>query len=274
MNKNITKVLVLATAIYTSNCVAASIEKASMFTNYGLKKEAKLELINIIYSKSSDKDKAEAYYLLGAMAFDENNITIALKSWESLSKKYPASQQAKLISDRVGELAEIDGEAAKESIDNAVALSYLRHGDFWSRGKDSTFTIDSSWMPNVESAMKWYDKVIKEFPNTAASKVAYQDKLLTMLGWKERGKYGDAHGIKNDFGKYMPLLLNTFKAFEAEHPKASTLQAFRYQIAQAYWAKKDWRNTREWLNQIIELAGEKDSFYKDTAQRRLKKVEY
>ena len=72
----------------------------------------------------------------------------------------------------------------------------------------------------------------------------------------------------------MPLLLETFTAFEKEHPNASTLQAFRYQVAQAYWSQKDFAKTKEWLNKIITVAGEGDSFYKDTAQRRLKKVEY
>ncbi|MDF1577886.1 MAG: hypothetical protein P1P81_05510, partial [Desulfobulbales bacterium] len=76
------------------------------------------------------------------------------------------------------------------------------------------------------------------------------------------------------FDKYMPLLLETFVAFEKEHPNASTLQAFRYQIAQAYWSNKNWVKTREWLNLIIKESGEGDSFYKDTAQRRLKKVEH
>ena len=73
---------------------------------------------------------------------------------------------------------------------------------------------------------------------------------------------------------YMPRLLQTFEAFEKDHPDASTLQAFRYQIAQAYWEQKNWNSTREWLNKIIDKAGENDSFYRDLAERRLKKVEY
>jgi tetratricopeptide (TPR) repeat protein len=253
---------------------AASIDKAGMLNQHGLAKEAKSELIDVVFSKSADKDKAEAYYLLGSIAFEENNISVALDSWRDLIEKYPSSSQAKIVKDRINELSEIVGESAKETIQNAVALSYLRHGDFWSKGKDKVFSIDSSWIPQIETATKWYDKVITEFPNTTASRIAYQDKIRTILGWEDSGQYGEKHGIQSSFKTYMPLLLETFESFEKEHPNASTLQAFRYQIAQAYWKNKDWTKTREWLNLIIVKSGEGDSFYKDLAERRLNKIEY
>lgn len=253
---------------------AASVEKASMLNQHGLIQEAKSELIDVVFSKSTDSEKAQAYYLLGSIAFDENKVSVALDSWRDLVNKYPSSTQAKTVKDRISELSEIVGESAKESIENAIALSYLRHGDFWSRGKDNNFTIDSSWIPNIETAIKWYDKVITEFPKTTASRVAYQDKLRTILGWEDSGRYGDKHGVKSSFSKYMPQLLETFASFEKDHPTASTIQAFRYQIAQAYWSNKDWVKTRKWLNLIIKESGEGDSFYKDLAERRLNKVEH
>jgi len=162
----------------------------------------------------------------------------------------------------------------EKRLDNSVALSYLKHGDFWSKGKSNIFLIDSSWIPNVETSVKWYDKVIKEFPNSVAANVAYQDKIQTILGWKESGKYGDSHGIKKSFNGYIGLLLNTFESFEKEFPVSSSLQGIRYQIAQVYWNQKDWEKTREWLNTIIKKTGEGDSFYKDLAERRLLKIEY
>lgn len=253
---------------------AASVEKAGMLNQHGLIQEAKSELIDVVFSNSTDSEKAQAYYLLGSIAFDENKVSVALDSWRDLVKKFPNSTQAKTVKDRISELAEIVGESAKESIENAIALSYLRHGDFWSRGKDNKFTIDSSWIPNIETAIKWYDKVIAEFPKTTASRVAYQDKLRTILGWEDSGRYGEKHGIKSSFSKYAPQLLETFASFERDHPTESTIQAFRYQIAQAYWSNKDWAKTREWLNLIIKEAGDGDSFYKDLAERRLNKVEY
>ncbi len=179
-----------------------------------------------------------------------------------------------MVTGRIDELAEIVGESAVESINNVVALSYLRHGDFWSRGRDEKFIIDSSWIPNVEAAIKWYDKVINEFPRSTASRIAYQDKMRTLLGWKGPGRNGGLHGIKDSFNEYMSQLLATFNSFEKEHPNASTLQAFRYQISQAYWRDRRWSKTRKWLDLIIEESGEANSFYKDLAERRLNKIEY
>ena len=253
---------------------AASVEKATMYQQFGLLKEAKIELIDVIYSETDDQHKAEAFYLIGSIAFEENKITAAIDSWTTLVERYPNSKQSILVKDRLGDLSEIFGEISSESIQNAVASSYLRNGDFWSKDKAQIFRIDSSWIPNVESAIKWYDKIIEEFPGTKASLIAYQNKLRTILGWEDSGRYGSSYGIKKSFDDYMPLLLDTFSAFETEHPDASNLQAFRYQIAQAYWSNKKWNKTREWLNLIIEKSDEGDSFYKDLAQRRLLKVEF
>jgi tetratricopeptide (TPR) repeat protein len=260
--------------LFTNYAVAASYEKAVMLNQHGLTKEAKAELIDVLFGKASDQEKARSYYLLGSIDFSENRIAVALDTWRELVKKYPRTPEASLVKDRITELAEIVGDIQQESTKNAVAQSYLRHGDFWSRGKDNKFLIDSSWIPNVETAIKWYDKVINEYPGSIASRLAYEGKMRTLLGWEESGRYGSSFGIKKDFSKFMPLLLDTFKNFEKEHPHASTLQAFRYQIAQAYWGHRDWAKTREWLKIIIEKAGDTDTFYKDLAQRRLQKVEY
>ncbi len=272
-NKNILFAVMFSFSI-SSFGMAASVQKAQMLNDYGLKNEAKKELIDVIFSKAKKSDKSLAYYTLGSIAFDENKINVALESWTILVKKYPKSKKSKLVKNKIQELSEIVGESAKESIKNAVALSYLRHADFWSNGKSNRFTIDSSWIPNVETSIKWYDKTIKEFPGTAASRVAYQDKMRSLLGWKESGRYGSSHGLQKSFSEYMPILINTFEAFIKEHPKASAAQAFRYQIAQAYWREKQWDETKKWLNIIIENAGNSESFYKDTAQRRLLKVEH
>ena len=273
------KLTYIALTILTTSLVGCSVEdssvnKATMLNKHGLTSEAKSELIDVTLKSNSNEEKAKAMYMLGSIAFEENRISVALDSWKELASKYPESKEAIKVKDKIEELSNIVNEYSKESIDNAVASSYLRTADFWSDDKDKIFRIDSSWIPNVETAIKWYDKVIIEFPNSKASKVAYQDKLRTILGWKDIGQYGSSYGIKSSFVKYIPILLETFSAFEKEHPDAPTLQAFRYQIAQAYWNNRDWAKTREWLNIIIDEAGDSDSFYKDLAMRRLNKVEY
>lgn len=235
-----TKIIVVVIAsilIFPIIVKAASIEKAETYRQNGLIADAKKELIDIIFSKD-EKPKPEAYYILGNIAYEEKNISSAIDSWKKLVNKYPKSSQAVLVKDRIKQLAEITGETTKVAIENLVAQSYLSYADFWSEGKDVMFNIDPSWINPVDAAIKWYDKIILEYPKSEASKVAYQGKLKTLLGWKQSGIAN--YGLEGDnFTHYIDLTLSTFAAFEAEHPDASTLQAFRYQIAQVYWKKNN-----------------------------------
>ena len=57
----------------------------------------------------------------------------------------------------------------------------MQNGDFWSNA-NREFIIDSSWMPSVEISIKWYDKVLEEFPNTPSAELAYRRKLFALLG--------------------------------------------------------------------------------------------
>ncbi len=274
MKKSIFLLSILTSLLVGSGSKAGSIEKAILFLENNLANDAKREFIQVITSNKSNDEKAKAYYQLGSLSFEENNIEGALNTWKELLAKYPNSPEAQQVKDNIEELTLIVGETSKESINNAIASSYIKNGDFWSKDKKTIFTIDSSWIPAVESSIRWYDKVINEYPKSIASKVAYKKKLRTILGWKDIGKYGSSYGIREDFKKYIPILLSTFKSFEEDHPSDSSLQAFRYQIAQSYWNNKKWNETRTWLNKIIEKSNEDDTFYKDLAQRRLKKVEY
>lgn len=262
-------ILVTVTAAWGQN-----LERAKLYHEHGLLSEAKVECIQIVTSDNPDNEKATAYYILGLVAFDQKRVGTAMDTWSELSQKYPNSPEAAEVSERLDQLSQIVGETQEEYLDNAIARSYLRHGDFWSRRKSSVFTIDSSWIPNVEASIKWYDKTIEEFPGTAAARVAYEKKMRTLLGWEEPGRYGSKHGIENDPDKYIPILVQAFREYEGEFPESGSLQAFRYQVAQAYWGQKDWDNTRSWLNTIIEQSGDQESFYADLAKRRLQKLEY
>lgn len=268
------KLNTLSLLLLTSTYAFADLEKAIMYKEHGLKEQAKAELIDSLFSTKKTNVKSQVLYELGNIAYEENNVSLALETWRKLVKSYPQSQYAATVKDRISQLAEIVGETSKSTLNNAIAASYLKHADFWSNDKDNRFTIDSSWMPKVEMSLEWYNKVINDYPKSEASSRAYVGKIRTLLGWKESGKYGSSYGIRADYEKYMPQVIATFSSFEEEHPDASTLQAFRYQIAQAYWSKKDWVNTKKWLNYIVDKAGVTDSFYKQAALYRLKKVEY
>jgi tetratricopeptide (TPR) repeat protein len=259
----------------TATLFGQSIDRAALYRQHGLIEDAKRDYIQVLSGRGPQDQKAEALYSLGLIAFDQNRIAVALASWTQLVKEFPSSQQAKEVQDRLKDLSQIIGEQQKETVDNAVAQSYLRHGDFWSRGKDQVFSIDSSFIPNLDAAIKWYDKTVQEFPKSPAARIAYEEKMRAILGWKEPGKYGSSYGIVANPSKYIPILVDTFQAYQADFPESGSLQPFRYQVAQAYWGVKDWSNTRKWLEGIIMNQSKgADSFYVDLANRRLQNLEY
>ena len=260
--------IITIVSLATITSWAQSIERAQLYNDHALHAEAKRECIQIITSDKPDKEKASAYYLLGLIAFDQNRIGTALETWTDLTQKYPQSREASEVSDRIKQLAQFVGETQRESIDSAIVRGYIGHGDFWSRGKDSIFSIDVSWLSKVEAAVKWYDKTIVEFPNTSAARIAYEEKMRTLLGWKEPGRHGRTHGVEENPEIFLPMLVQTFREYAKAFPESGSLQAFRFQIAQAYWRQKAMAESLAWLNEIIEEADGQDSFYADLAKRR------
>ncbi len=253
---------------------AQNVELAKEYYRHNLIDNAKEVFIDTYQSnKTSNADKAEALYWLGQISFDENNYTVAFEDWNQLVKKYPDSEQAVEIQERLSQLKDIIEQVSTSSISSVVARSFIKNGDFWSEAKQR-FTIDPSWLPNVELAIEWYNRVIEEFPGSNAAEIAFQRKMFALLGWEESGRYGSSYGVKNNFNKYMHLVLQTFSEFSNAFPESSYLQGFRYQIAQAYWSEKKWKETKEWLNKIIAASNGEETFYTQTAKARLQKVEW
>jgi tetratricopeptide (TPR) repeat protein len=266
--------LIIINAVFgTVTLFGQSIERAVLYRKHGLLDDAKRDYIQILSSGSPKEQKAEAVYSLGLIAFDQNRISVALASWTQLVKEFPESQQAKEVQDRLKDLSQIIGEQQKETVDNVVAQSYLGHGDFWSRGKGQVFYIDTSYISRLDVAIKWYDKTIKEFPKSPAAKIAYENKMMAILGWIDPGEWGSKHGIRSEPSKYIPILVATFQGYQTEFPESGSLQPFRYQIAQAYWTIKDADNSRKWLQDIVSQGKGGDSFYVDLANRRLETVD-
>jgi tetratricopeptide (TPR) repeat protein len=263
-----TIISVVASFVIVGVVCAQSLERAELFKEHGLADDAKRELILIVTSSSDKAAKAHAYYLLGAVAFEQNHISCALSSWRTVVSKFPDSDEAKEVAGRLKDLGQNAGEIARESLDNAVAEGYIRNGDFWSRGKREVFGIDDDYISEEQAAVKWYDKAISEFPKSAAAKLAYEEKMRCLLGWVEADN-GRRHGLVRNFAECMPELLTAFEGYERDFPDAETLQAFRYQIAQAYWAHGDWESACTWLKLITEKNSGGDSFYVDLAKRRL-----
>jgi tetratricopeptide (TPR) repeat protein len=266
--------ILLPLTLLTSVAFGQSVEIAKDYYQHGLNDKAKDMLITALHSSTSvPASKAKALYLLGQISFDEGHIKVAFADWQSLVKEYPQTAEAKEISGRLAQLNEIVTKMSDANVTSVIARSYLSNGDFWSKG-ERKYIIDSSWMPNVELALEWYDRVIQEFPGTDAAELAYEKKMFALLGSKEPGRDGESYGTKNNFGKYQPQVLATFVSLEGAFPSNSSLQAFRYQIAQTYWEHRDWANTRLWLQKIIDKGNGQPTFYTEAAKARLLRVEY
>ncbi len=251
-----------------------ALEIANDFLRHNFSEKAKEKFLDIYHSpKSTNEEKAEALFLLGQISFEQGNYSVALDDWEILIKKFPTSPQTKEIAQKLSQLRDVITQSSDTSVISVVAKSYLKNGDFWS-GAKNRFDIDSSWLPSVELANFWYDRIIKEFPKSKAAEIAFRRKLFTLLGWKEPGKYGEKYGLKRNFNKYINKVLDTFYQYEKLFPNSSYLQGFRYQIAQAYWMRKDWKNARLWLNKVIQKGKGKTTFYTETAKERLKFLKY
>ena len=259
---------------FTATVSAQNISLAKDFYTHNLNERA-LETFIIIYNTANvnAEEKSEALFYMGQITFDEGRFSVALADWQKLIKDFPTSKRAIEIKDRLIQLKDVFSKSVDENISSSVAQSYINNGDFWA-DDNKIFHIDGSWLPKVELSIDWYDKVIKEFPETYAAELAYSRKLFAINGWEEPGQYGAKYGILSDFKKYIPVLLQTFDSFEAAFPESPFLQGFRYQIAQAYWGKKDWNNTRLWLNKVIEKGEGQPSFYSETAKARLNKIEF
>jgi tetratricopeptide (TPR) repeat protein len=267
---------VVSILCWVNNASAQSYSKAEMLYENGLLSEAQKELIDVVFSASptASADKPKALNLLASIAVEKNNLKAALDAWQRLIRDFSKSPEAVNARARIPVLSTALGQVVEETVNDAAARVYLRSADFWSKERDRIFRIDASWISNVDAAAYWYDKVVVEFPGSVAARVAYEEKMRSLIGWKTPGQYGESHGVLAD-PRYFAQLEETFREYEKAFPNASASQAFRYQIAQAYWGKKDWAKTRKWLNEILQKdAGSMNSFYKDLAERRLKKVEY
>ncbi len=249
---------------------AQSYGKAEMLLDHGLTTEAQKELIDLVFSERNSPDKPKALNLLASIAVDKNNLQAAIDAWGRLIRMYPSSPEAVAAKNKLPLLTSVWGQVSEEMISDATARVLLRNADFWSKGRDKVFLIDASWIDNLEAAVFWYDTVITSYKGTTAARTAYEDKMRTLLGWEnDSGRLG-----KSVPGAPVVILEETFREYEKAFPQAPAQQAFRFQVAQAYWRAKNWIKTKEMLTEIIDKDGGANSFYKDLAERRLKRVEH
>ena len=253
-----------------------------MLKQHGLVDEAKSLFIEIVHSDADDADKATCLYNLGAIAFNEKRLQVAFDTWKNLVEQYPASDEGKVVVERIDYLASEITELSNDIVDDEIARSYLEHAEFWSGNvKSNRWLIDTSKLDNIELACDWYDKVISEFSGTSAAKLAYVEKFKTILAqW--RGKY-KSYGVAESLEKYLRPLLSTYDDFVKAFPNSELIPVLRIQIAQVCWGSSynyqlDDTQRREikaaaktWLSLVIGQ-GDPDSFYTKLAVARLNQI--
>ena len=201
VSRNLYLIILFAVVQFScaSDSQAQDIALAKDLYVHNLKDRALESFLEIYHnSKSPTNNKAEALYYMGQISFDDAHYSIALNDWQTLINEFPTNQKAVEIKDRLSQLREVFAKVSDASISSTIAQSYMNNGDFWSDA-DKKFTIDASWMPHVELAIQWYDKVIAEFPGSDGAEIAFQHKLFTIVGWKEIGEYANSYGIRADF---------------------------------------------------------------------------
>lgn len=264
MLKQVLVVLVLAGGIE-----GASIEKAKMFNIHGLKDAAKQELIDVIFGTSGDNVKADAYYYLGNIALTERKVTAAISTWRELIEKYPNSKRVVEVQQQIEVLKAGLSDTLDVVLENVTANLYLRNAEFWLGGlhTHSLIGINTMPLPSGEAGFKWLDKVIAEFPGTTEAEKAYKHKFFVLeLDLAVEASRKD----EREFTNWMSKWISLFNTFESTFPKSTSLQMLRFQIAQLYLRRKNFEAADQWLNKIIEAAGDGDSLYKQLAQYRLK----
>jgi hypothetical protein len=250
---------------------AQSLARADSYRVNGLIDYAKKDLIDLANSGTATPQvKAEALSNLAEIAFDEKNYRAAAASWRKLIDSYPKTPQAEVAKGGMALLAEVAGALDGDLSTEIVGRAYLRNGDFFSDGRQETVGIDTSWLPNVDLAVRWYDRVISEFAGSPIARTAYEHKLQTLLGWEEPGQYGRRFGLRSSPPDYLPILESTFRDFEKAFPDAPSLQAFRYVVAQAFWS---WSKTdgkaKPLFEEIISRDPQGETFFGRLAMDRL-----
>lgn len=273
------KSISLATCIFwtASSVMAGDIDLAARYLDHKLTDHAKLIYIDVaVDPDASDSDRVEALFQLGTIAFIENNYEVAISEWGILLSEYPEEAKLYDIQGKLNTLNDVYGENADRIVQNAVAESYISNGDFYSSEKSERVTIDTSWIPVIQASVAWYDRVIQEFAESPEARRAYLKKFSTIVGWEGRGQYARSYGLYNPATAEaaLGLLEQTLEAFERDFPDDPSLQRLRFTIAQGYWNRREWDDTRKWLNLIIEKDSGVDGFWKDLAEWRLEKVEY
>ena len=106
-----------------SSIAVADLEKARLLYDAQLYDEAKRELIATATSDASPEEKAAALHLLGTIAVDEKRFDAALRTWSDLVAKYPDTEDAKQVKEKISLVQMLGG--AEDQASSPVGAAEL-----------------------------------------------------------------------------------------------------------------------------------------------------
>ncbi len=100
-SKDLVRASILIFIFFGFRAAIADMEKAQLLYDAQLYEDAKRELVMTATSDASSDEKAAALHLLGTIALDEERYDAAIKTWSDLIAKYPETQDAILVNEKI-----------------------------------------------------------------------------------------------------------------------------------------------------------------------------
>lgn len=245
-----------------------SLPKAEMYLKNGLPDDAKREAIGVIFSSRDKGEVAGAKLLLAQTAVEEGRLSNAVELWQDIinaNSGSPAAASAQML---LSQVASLVGSTADQTVDNATAKQYFSSAEFWLKGLEYPYPVDTSWLPTESAAVYWLDKIIFEFPATPSAERAMYLKARAYLGAKGHGEAGVGgfgvlgmiteirgsgkttpreHALKDLMAKAKEALAQLEGAF----PESRYLSILKFMIADTYWLTNNKESATPWLEQVI-----------------------
>jgi len=236
---------------------------ATDLMDHGLSDQATEAFISLYYQTDDDAEKAQCLLSMGKLALKGGKTEVALKDWQRLVDKFPASSEANEVKDQLKGLLESSQSTALGNIKSAIAINYLNNADFFSE-HSNRWTLDTSYLPSEEVSAYWLDRVIKEFPDTKAHEMALKRKFFAYQGWKDQySKFG----LKHNPVLYIAKLKETIAEVETKFPESSMLPAMYFQMGQHYWPRDNPILAKEWFEKSQKASGPGNYYYQLVDQR-------
>jgi tetratricopeptide (TPR) repeat protein len=232
--------------------------------------EAIKEFLRVVYIFKDERNSAEAEYKTGQCLMQNKKYWRAIAQWESVEKKYPATEWATKSKESIKLTTIVIEDVSRKvqyplSLKEKIAYTYIRFGDdFASRGWVTLGSGVKDMEKNeFETAQFWYEKVVMDYPDTFIAPYALE-KLGTAYYNGDQKQY---------FVKAVECYQKISKLFSDR--TLWVLRGLRL-AADTNRDKLKKSSSKPLYQKFYDISSEKigsDSFYKNYAETQLKVVQ-